>query len=72
MPAKSVFQSTHLVRVRLPQVLTSVSWVGSGKFFTSAYSDGSIAHWSPKVDNKPDKVFQLHGMYIFTNEHVTV
>ena len=43
------------------QVLTSVSWLGSGKMFFSSYSDGTLAIWNPKVDNRPDKVFHVHG-----------
>ncbi|XP_064404404.1 syntaxin-binding protein 5-like isoform X2 [Halichondria panicea] len=41
-------------------ILTSVSWLGSGKSFACSYSDGTIAVWNPKVEARPEKVFPLH------------
>ena len=50
-----------------PQILTSVSWLGSGKSFACSYSDGTIAVWNPKVEAKPEKVFPLHGEHVHTS-----
>ena len=43
------------------QIMTSVCWLGNGKNFATSYSDGSIAVWYAKIDNRPEKIFFLHG-----------
>lgn len=49
------------------QVLTSTSWLGNGRYFVCAYSNGCVAQWNIKMDSKPEKIFFVHGMQTTNN-----
>lgn len=54
----------HVVMIEcygILQVLTSVCWLGNGRSFMCAYSNGCVVQWNTKVENKPEKVFFIHG-----------